>query len=121
MTGQVNLGDSEQDFRVPDGALHRLGAGGTWHPTAAVVIEIVCPGDESRDKLPFYAAHHVDEIVIVDPHTQTVDWLALEHDQYQPVQNSRLIELGPVELAEQIGLPVVMEQERTLSRFAEAA
>jgi hypothetical protein len=29
------------------------------------VIEIVSPGDESWDKLPFYAAHEVDEALIV--------------------------------------------------------
>ena len=111
MTGQVNLGDSEHDFRVPDGALHRPGAGGTWHPTAALVIEIVSPGDESWEKLPFYAAHHVDEILIVDPHKQTVNWLALEHDQYQPIQHSRLIDLGPGELAERIDWPAVEPQQ----------
>jgi Uma2 family endonuclease len=111
MTGPVNLGDSEHDFRVPDGALHRAGAGGTWHPTAALVIEIVSPGDESWEKLPFYAAHQVDELLIVDPHKQTVNWLALEHDQYQPIQHSRLIDLGPGELAERIDWPAVEPQQ----------
>jgi hypothetical protein len=28
---QFNLGDSEEDFRVPDGRLHRPGAGELWH------------------------------------------------------------------------------------------
>jgi hypothetical protein len=39
--GEFNLGESERDFRVPDGGLHRPGAGGTWLPTAALVVEIV--------------------------------------------------------------------------------
>ncbi len=105
--GQFNLGESEHDFRVPDGGLHRTSLRGTWFATAALVVEIVSPGDESWEKLPFYAAHRVDEILIVDPQKQTVNWLALEHDQYQPIQHSRLINNGPVELAEQIDWPAV--------------
>src|ERR1700684_2686067 len=37
---EVNLGDSEEDFRVPDGGLHRPGAKGVWLHTAALVVEI---------------------------------------------------------------------------------
>ncbi len=78
--GQFNLGESEQDFRVPDGGIHRPGAGGVWHPTAALVVEIVSPDDESWQKLPFYAAHDVDEVLIVDPAERKVHWLALADD-----------------------------------------
>jgi len=105
MTGQVNLGESEHDFRVPDGALHHPGAGGMWHPTAALVIEIVSPGDESWQKLPFYAKHNVDEVLIVQAPERTVAWLALGEGDYRPVQRSGLIELGPGGLAEQIDWP----------------
>jgi Uma2 family endonuclease len=105
MTGQVNLGDSEHDFRVPDGALHRPGAGGTWHPTAALVIEIVSPGDESWEKLPFYAAHDIDEVLIVDPEKHAVHWLGLDGGEYRPIERSGLIDLGQNELAEQITWP----------------
>jgi Uma2 family endonuclease len=93
------------NFRVPDGALHRPGASGTWHPTAALVVEIVSPGDESWQKLPFYAAHHVDEVLIVDPRKRTVHWLTLDGDKYREVQRSALIELGPAELAARINWP----------------
>ncbi|HEY1689694.1 MAG TPA: Uma2 family endonuclease, partial [Solirubrobacteraceae bacterium] len=78
-----NLGDSKNDFRVPDGGLHRPGAAEMWHPTAALVVEILSPGDESWQKLPFYAAHDVDEILIVDPDTRKVHWLALANGEYQ--------------------------------------
>ena len=84
ITGQFNLGESEHDFRVPDGGLHRPGAGGMWHPTAALVIEIVSPGDESSQKLPFYAKHNVDEVLIVDPAERTVMWLGLREGGYRP-------------------------------------
>jgi Uma2 family endonuclease len=103
--GQSNLGEGEHDFRVPDGALHRPGAAGTWHSTAALVIEIVSPGDESWEKLPFYAAHDVDEVLIVDPQTCVVHWLALDAGEYHPIEQSSLIDLGPQELAKRITWP----------------
>jgi Uma2 family endonuclease len=105
MIGQSNLGESEHDFRVPDSALHRPGAHGTWHPTAALVVEIVSPSDETWEKLPFYAAHDVDEVLIVDPRERSVSWLALEHGEYRPVERSGLVELRATELAEQLDWP----------------
>jgi Uma2 family endonuclease len=105
MIGQSNLGEGEQDFRVPDSALHRPGAHGTWHPTAALVIEIASPGDETWEKLPFYAAHSVDEVLIVDPQERSVSWLALEDGEYRPIERSGLVELGAQGLAEQLDWP----------------
>jgi hypothetical protein len=102
---EFNLGDGEHDFRVPDGGLHRPGAGGVWLSTAAVVLEILCPGDETWEKLPFYAVHRVDEVVIVDPGQRTVAWLGLRAGEYQPVKRSGMIELGATELAEQLDWP----------------
>jgi Uma2 family endonuclease len=105
MVGQGNLGEGEHDFRVPDSALHRPGASGVWHPTAALVVEIVSPGDESWEKLPFYAAHNVDEVLIVDPAKRSVDWLGLSEGEYRPLERSGLIELDASELGEQIDWP----------------
>jgi Uma2 family endonuclease len=105
LSGQCNIGEGERDFRVPDGALHRPGASGTWHPTAALVVEIVSPGDESREKLRFYAARGVDELLIVDPVTRSVEWLALSDSEYRPIERSGLIDLGRAELAERIDWP----------------
>ena len=105
MIGQSNLGEDEHDYRVPDSALHRPGAAGTWHPTAALVIEIVSPGDESWDKLPFYAAHEVDEVLIIDPAEHAVHWLGLTDGEYGPIERSTLIDLGRGDLAEQIDWP----------------
>jgi len=103
--GEFNLGESEHDFRVPDGGLHRPGAAGVWLSTAAVVVEVLSPGDESWQKLPFYAEHHVDEVLLVDPAERTVTWLALGDGGYAPVQHSGLIELGPAELAQHLDWP----------------
>ncbi len=102
---EFNLGNSEQDFRVPDGGLHRPGAADMWHPTAALVVEILSPGDETWEKLPFYAAHSVDEVLILDPDAHSVHWFALAGPDYRPVERSALIELGPAELLRQIEWP----------------
>jgi Uma2 family endonuclease len=104
---QFNLGDSEEDFRVPDGGLHRPRAAELWHPTAALVVEIVSPGDESWEKLPFYAAHRVDEMLIVDPQERSVSWLALEDGEYHPIERSGLVDLGTRGLAEQLDWPPI--------------
>lgn len=102
---EFNLGESEHDFRVPDGGLHRPGEAGVWHATAAAVVEILSPDDESLQKLPFYAAHHVDEVVLVDPAARTVTWLALQDGEYAPVERSGLVDLGPAELAARLDWP----------------
>jgi Uma2 family endonuclease len=102
---EFNLGDSENDFRVPDGGLHRPGAAEMWHPTAALVLEIRSPGDECWEKLPFYAAHHVDEVLIVDPDTHQVHWLGLTDGRYEPIERSALIDLGHAELGRLINWP----------------
>ncbi len=104
-TGEFNLGDKD-DYRIPDAALLEPGSDELYVPTAALVIEILSPGDESWDKLPFYAARRVDEILLVDPDERTVHWLALaEQGEYQPIEHSGLVELGPAQLAEQIDWP----------------
>jgi hypothetical protein len=103
--GEFNLGESEDDFRVPAGGLHRPGAGGVWHPTAALVVEIVSPGDESWEKLPFFADHGVDEVLIVDPADRSVHWLGLDHGEYGEIERSELIDLGPAALSKRITWP----------------
>jgi putative restriction endonuclease len=102
---EFNLGESEHDFRVPDGGLHRPGAHGVWQPTAALVVEIVSPGDETWQKLPFYAAHRVDEVLIVDPTDRTATWLGLRDGEYLQLGRSALIDLGPQELAGRLDWP----------------
>lgn len=102
--GEFNLGTAD-DYRVPDGALHRPGPDELYYPTAALVVEIVSPGDETWEKLPFYAVHHVDELLLVDPLKHTVDWLGLRDDAYVPLGRSELISLGAEDLAQQIDWP----------------
>jgi Uma2 family endonuclease len=99
-----NLG-AEHDYRVPDLGIHRGRPHGTWIPTAAAAVEILSPEDETWDKLPFYAGHRVDELIIVDPSTKSVDWRALRDGQYLPTERSGLVDLDSPRLAAQIDWP----------------
>jgi Uma2 family endonuclease len=102
--GGFNLG-TKDDYRVPDGGLFRDRGVAVWNPTAALVLEIVSPGDETWDKLGFYAAHDVAELLIVDPHARVVQWFSLADREYEPTDRSALVELGPEELAARIDWP----------------
>lgn len=102
---EFNLGHSIENYRVPDGGLHRARYWGTWEHTAPLVVEIVSPGDETWEKLPFYAAHAVDEVLILDPPEHAIHWLGLAGGEYRPLERSGAIDLGPVELAERIDWP----------------
>jgi Uma2 family endonuclease len=108
ISGEFNIGEPD-NFRVPDGGLLRDREPATWHPTAALAVEIVSPGDASWDKLPFYAAHNVEELLIVDPATRSIDWLALNREEdgepYRAIERSGLIDLGVIDLAERIDWP----------------
>lgn len=115
LAGEFNIGEPG-DFRVPDGGLLRSRVDAIWNPTAALAVEIVSPGDETWAKLPFYAAHEVEELLIVDPAARSIDWLALSRDTgdaghgeddrpYYAVERSELIDLGVAELAQWIDWP----------------
>lgn len=103
--GIFNLGDSAGDYRVPDGGIFSQRPLMTWHHTAALAIEIVSPGDESRGKLDFYAQHGVDELLIIDAGARSVEWLGLDVSAYRPIERSGLIDFGPAELAERLDWP----------------
>ena len=102
--GEFNLGDKD-DYVVPDRGLHRPEVRGDWRSTAALVVEILSPGDRTLEKLPFYATRHVDEVLIVSPQERTARWLRLAEGEYRPLERSGLIELSADGLAEQIDWP----------------
>jgi Uma2 family endonuclease len=76
-----------------------------WLPTAALVVEVVSPDDETWRKLQFYARHGVDEVLIVDPGRRSIEWRALSGDAYDPVERSGVIELGAADVAAQLDWP----------------
>jgi Uma2 family endonuclease len=96
-----NLG-TKGNYRVPDSGILHPGPDRLYYPTAALVVEIVSPDDETLAKLPFYAAHDVEEVLIVVPKKREIQWSALRGDRYEPIERSGLIDFGPGELAERI-------------------
>ena len=70
---------ADDDYRQPDihfaRAEHFTDRG--LEGPAELVIEILSPGDESRDKLGFYAAMSVGEVLLVDPLSREFELLRL--------------------------------------------
>jgi Uma2 family endonuclease len=74
----------DRNYRVPDLLVARpedISERGV-EGRAALVIEILSPNDETRDKLPFYAAVGVEEVWIVDPATRQVEVYVLRGGRY---------------------------------------
>ncbi len=91
-TDGFNLGQPD-NFRVPDVGYHREPSDAVYIDTAAIVVEILSPDDETSEKMPFFAAHHVDEIFIVDPDKRQVHMFALQGDHYAEAEQSHLLDL----------------------------
>jgi len=96
---------TKNNYRAPDLGVHSEPQLGIRVPTAAIVVEILSPKDETWKKLPFYAEHGVDELLIVDPVNRSVTWFALQDGEYRPAERSEILDLGASELAERIDWP----------------
>ena len=97
-----NIGGPD-DFRVPDHAWFRADqAAAVFLPTAAVVVEIASPGDESWLKFDFYAGHGVDEVVIVDGEAGRLHWFVLRGGAYEAAERSELLDLDVAVVQEAI-------------------
>ena len=103
-SGPCNIG-VENDHRVPDHAYFRDASMVTWCNTAAIVVEIVSPDDETWAKLGFYHRHRVDEVIIADPKARTVDILARRSDAYEPSSASALLGITASDLHAAIRWP----------------
>lgn len=99
-----NLG-TPQNYRVPDGGLHRRLPSTTFVATAAMVIEVVSPDDESWLKFDHYAASGVDEILIVDPYERTIALFALAGGEYRRVDVSELLGVSVTQVHADIDWP----------------
>ncbi len=104
-TGPFNLGQPD-DYRVPDRGYHRGRPRGTWLATAAVVVEILSPDDETFDKFSFYAGHGVDEVLVADPADRSISlWRRASERSYEQVPVSVLLNLAAIELTASIAWP----------------
>jgi Uma2 family endonuclease len=104
-TGPFNLGRPD-DYRVPDRGFHRGQPKGTWVPTAAVVVEIISPDDETYEKFGFYAAHGVEEILVADPAVRLVTvWRRTSVATYEGSPASALLGINVTDLSADISWP----------------
>lgn len=99
-----NLG-TPGDYRVPDGGYHRVEPQGVWHDTAAIVVEIVSPDDETYAKFDFYAAHGVGEIIVADPTEKTVRCFHRTGSAFHEQPESTLLGVGVADLTASIRWP----------------
>lgn len=105
--GPFNLGTPD-NFRVPDGGIHRQLPGTAFVPSAALVVEVVSPGDESWEKFDFYASHGVDEVLIADPTEHTVSIFTRSgaaFDRTDRTDRSELLGVSARELHDSIEWP----------------
>lgn len=75
---EANLYHADDDYRVPDQLYARseqLSERGAER-AAVLVVEILSPGDETYDKLDWYAAGGVDEVFVVDPDSRSAEVFA---------------------------------------------
>jgi Putative restriction endonuclease len=103
-TGPFNLGGVD-DYRVPDRGYHRRLPAEVWVPTAAIVVEVLPPDDETWEKLGFYARHGVDEICVADPVGAQLTWFARDADRYRRSTSSDLLGVSVADLVSQIDWP----------------
>lgn len=81
----------DKNYRVPDLSLVHpkyLSKRGI-EARAELAVEILSPGDESRDKLPFFAACEIPEVWLVDPETRIVEVYVLHGTAYFAVASDR--------------------------------
>jgi Uma2 family endonuclease len=95
---EANVYRADDDYRVPDQLYARpdqLSDRGA-EPAAVVVVEILSPGDETYDKLDWYAAGGVDEVLVVDPESRRAEVFARRGSRMVLVESDpgRLQSLG---------------------------
>ena len=102
--GSFNVGEPG-NFRVPDMGFHRGSPDALYFPTAALLVEVLSPDDETFQKFGFYAAHDVDELWVVDPLEHTVQMWVLRDGAYEPADASSLLGLTCADVVAGIDWP----------------
>lgn len=103
-SGPLNIG-TPQDYRVPAQAYLRRRAETVFVPTAAVVVEIVSPGDETFEKFAFYFAHDVEELLVADPGGRSVAWWSRGAEGFERAAGSAVLGVAGDDLAAAIDWP----------------
>lgn len=99
---EFNLGVPD-DHRIPDLGVHRAPVAGAWVPTAAVVVELRSPHDETYEKLAFYFDHGVEELLVADLTTDTATWFVRSVAGFVEVDASAVLGLTTAEVRAALG------------------
>lgn len=102
----VNIGTPD-DFRIPDLVVLREFVDNVYYSTAALIVEVLSPGDDTLVKMPFYLARGVEEAVVADPVGRTVEWFRADGATWAPVEHSNLLAVDVAEFAATIEWPPV--------------
>jgi Uma2 family endonuclease len=95
----VNLSDRDegwkQNYREPDVAVFLHGGraidrGTHWQGAADFLVEIISPGERTREKIPFYSSIGVVELLIVDRDPWTLELYRHQDGQLTKVGQSTL-------------------------------
>jgi Uma2 family endonuclease len=103
-SGPFNLGVAD-DFRVPDIGYQRDTPDGVWLPTAAIVVEVRSPDDETFDKFGFFFDHGVDELAVADPDARSVQWWLRGSQGFEPTEHSALLDVSVADIVGAIDWP----------------
>lgn len=103
-SGPFNLG-TQSDYRVPDRGFHRELLDAVYLPTAAIVVEILSPEDDSDNKMPFYAQHGVDEVWWVSPDQRIYIFELVGEYGYAGVLRSQLLNVDAATVTQSIVWP----------------
>ena len=103
-----NLG-GPGDYRIPDAGL--TGAPpGVWHDSAALVVEVLSPDDMTFEKLDFYTAHGVQELLVVDWRDRSVRCFALQEGQAER-DRSEVLGMTTAEVVDAVDWPARTETD----------
>jgi Uma2 family endonuclease len=84
---EVGLYRGDRDYRVPDLVIFRPehGSDRGVDAHAEVVVELLSPQDESREKLPFYESISANEVFLIEPVSRVVELYLLRGGRLLPV------------------------------------
>jgi len=95
----VNLSDRdegwEKNYREPDVAVFLRGGrainhGTHWQGAADFLVEIISPGERTREKIPFYSSIGVVELLVIDRDPWSLELYRQENGQLTKVGQSTL-------------------------------
>jgi Uma2 family endonuclease len=104
VTGAFNLGLGKDSYRVPDMGVREPGDA-LYMPSAAVVIEILSPDDETFEKFDYYAERKVAEIFVVDPDAHTIRGWRLIEGRFRSAAESEVLGVAFATLEETLRWP----------------